>query len=88
MFRVTGSDCSCVEIEQNQRELQQFICCGDHIHRWVKDIPVTTTKALVLLDEAYNFRLSKSPAKGKQNAWARHEGDKFRIVWSYFLRLC
>ena len=88
MFRVTGSDCSCVEIEQNERELQQFICCADDIHKWVKDIPVTTTKAFVLLDEQYNCKLSRSPAKGQQNAWARHEGDTFRLVWSYFLRLC
>ena len=88
MFRVTGSDCSCVEIEQNKNMLEELIQCSEEIHKWVREVPLTTTKALVILDETYNFQLSKTPVRGQQTAWARHEGDKSRIVWSYFLRLC
>ena len=38
------------------------------------------------LDRSEKFQLSKSITKGGQQAWARAEGDKMRVLWAYFVR--
>ena len=34
------------------------------------------------------MRLSKTNVAGVQKQWARHGGDKFRVAWSYLMKLC
>jgi hypothetical protein len=52
-----------------------------------RDLKQRRARALVSLDELFAMRLSKTASKGQQTAWARHEGDKFRLEWTYFMRL-
>ena len=47
LFLVTGTDCSCVEIEKNIETLLEFINCSEDIHKWVREVPLTTTKAFI-----------------------------------------
>ena len=54
----------------------------------VLNVPTVSKNALIALDDSFPLRLSKATSKGQQTAWARHEGDKFRSMWSCFLRLC
>ena len=47
LFLVTGTDCSCVEIEKNIETLLEFINCSEDIHQWVREVFLTMTKAFI-----------------------------------------
>ena len=85
---MAASECTAVEIQQNKAALSNFIDCSAELQNTVLDIPTMSKNALIALDDSFPLRLSKATSKGQQTAWARHEGDKFRSMWSYFLRLC
>ena len=88
LFFMAASECTAVEIQQNKAALSNFIDCSAELQNIVLDIPTVSKNALIALDDSFSLRLSKATTKGQQTAWARHEGDKFRSMWSYFLRLC
>ncbi len=52
----------------------------------VLDSPLLMQYTLFNIDEARNFALSKCTRKSDQAEYARQEGDKIRLLWSYFLR--
>ena len=88
LFHMATQECTVVEIQQNKVALSSFIDCSQELHDVVLNVPTVSKNALIALDDAFSLRLSKAATKSQQTAWARHEGDKFRSLWSYFLRLC
>ena len=87
LFLMQSTDVGTVEIQRNKKALANWIDCDKDLHEMFKT-PATSKKALIDLDNAFAMRLSKATTKAAQGAWARYESDKFRALWSYFLRLC
>ena len=78
------------EIQQNRDILEYIIDANDDII--LKDL-VPIRKAIITIDKgnwcekAKLWKISRTSTPGPQQAWARHEAEKLKLIFAYFLRL-
>ena len=45
-------------------------------------------EGLIKIDQQYQYKLSRGEVQYARQSWARWEGDKLRLLWTYFRSLC